>query len=228
MKAAALRKLPEELRPRDIHDRLLNLYDEGFAAHYQWRMSRTAPPKCLNCGHSAYILIDENKRETGITHEDCWNSPIELQYPPIGSGLYGREITCYHALSGEVNWIHIYESAAFSCMIDHPCQADLREAAYAIIRKNFATALDILQTLARDGISAATTGLGALYQTGMGIEPDGSTALHYLSKALEAGDGVAAANLAMLYRFGSAGIDKDEQTSWSYARTARKMGIFLC
>lgn len=113
-------------------------------------------------------------------------------------------------------------------MTDHPCQADLREAGYAIIRKNYASAIDILRSLARDGIPAAMTGLGALYQTGTGVEADGSMAFHYLCKALEAGDGVAAANLAMLYRFGSAGIDKDEQTSWSYARTARKMGIFLC
>lgn len=227
MKASALRRLPKNARTHDIYDSLLELEDAAFALHYQWRLQRSTAPTCLRCGHSAYIPIDENKKDTGITHEECWNSPIEC-VPPLWFSMGHKRTSCYYALDGKLNWLHLDGTAVLSCMTDHPCQADLREAGYAIIRKNYVSALDILHSLASDGIPAAMTALGALYQTGIGVEPDGSIALHYLCKALEAGDGIAAANLAMLYRFGSAGIDKDEETSWSYARTARKMGIFLC
>ncbi|MFZ6873347.1 tetratricopeptide repeat protein [Undibacterium sp. Di27W] len=227
MKASALRRLPpKKARNHHIYDSLLELEDTTFALHYQWRLQRITAPKCLRCGNSAYIAIDENKKDTGITHEECWNSPIECVSSPWFSMGHIRT-SCYYALDGKLNWLHLDGSAVISCMTDHPCQADLREAAYAIIRKDTAPALDVLQSLAREGISAAITGLGGLYQTGMGVEPDGKLALHYLSKGLAAGDGIAAVNLAGLYRFGATGVDKNEEISWSYARIARKMGIFL-
>lgn len=228
MKASALRRLhPKKARNHDIYDSLLELEDTSFALHYQWRLQRNTAPTCLRCGHSAYIPIDENKKDTGITHEECWNSPIEC-VSPLRLSMGHIRTSCYYALDGKLNSLHFDGAAVMSCMTDHPCQTDLREAGYAIIRKNYAAALDILQSLALDGIPAAMTGLGALYQTGRGVEADDNMARHYLNKALEAGDGIAAANLAMLYRFGSDSINKDEEASWSYARIAQKIGIFLC
>lgn len=112
MKAAAVRKMPE--KKNGISDRLLNLEDQSFLAHYQWRMARTSPPKCLRCGHSNYVLIDEKKSLTGITHESCWNSPIVCMFPPFISAMTNAPVYCYHALSGELNWLHLQERAVFS------------------------------------------------------------------------------------------------------------------
>ncbi|MFZ6779777.1 tetratricopeptide repeat protein [Undibacterium sp. Ji83W] len=227
MKAAALRRLPEQERHNAASDYLLYLEDENFLEHYQWRMTRTAPPKCIRCGNSAYILIDEQKRDTGITHEYCWNSPIECIPPHICSAEYRSQINCYHALTGELNWLHIHERAVISCMTDDPCKIDLRKAAYAIVRYKEKEAFDILETLAKENRIPAMTALGTLYLFGIGVEADGELAIHYLSKALKVGDGLAAMNLSRLYWAGMAGIKADEEKTRSYMKTAREMGIYI-
>lgn len=227
LKAAAWRRLPPEKRSIRIHDYLINMDDEVFLAHYQWRITRAAPPKCLRCGNSAYILIDENKRDTGITHEYCWNSPIECIPPHICSAEYRAQISCYHALSGDLNWLHLSERTVISCMTDDLCKDDLRKAAHAIVRYKETEAFDILEALSKENRPPAMTALGTLYLFGIGVEADGELAIHYLSKALKAGDGLAAMNLSRMYWAGMAGIKADDEKMKSYLHTAREMGIYI-
>ena len=227
MKAAALRRLPEQERHNAASDYLLYLEDENFLEHYQWRMTRTAPSKCLRCGNSAYILIDENQRDTGITHEYCWNSPIECIPPHICSHEYVAQINCYHSLTGELNWLHVHRRTVISCMTDDPCKADLRKAAYAIVRYKETEAFDILEALSKENRTPAMTALGTLYLFGIGVEADGEQAFHYLSKALQAGDGLAAMNLSRMYWAGMAGIKADDEKMKYYLHTAREMGIYI-
>jgi len=227
VKAAAVRRLSNEQRSLGISDSLLDLDDQSFSAHHQWRMKRASPPRCLRCGHSNYILIDEKKRNTGVTHESCWNSQIECSFPPFSSSMTNATLRCYHALSGELNWLHIHERTVISCMTDDPCKVDLLEAAYAIVRYREKEAFDILQPLADENKPAAMTALGTLYVFGIGVEADGEMAIHYLSKALNAGDGLAAMNLSRLYWSGMAGIKADEEKTKSYLGTAMEMGIYI-
>ena len=226
IKAEALRKLHNREDQDWYYRNWLTKGDEEFAFHSQQMMARTAPPKCIRCGHSDCILIEEGN--TGIVNVCCENSSIEYYPPPnLGSAISRPEIDCYHALTGELNWLHIHERTVISCMTDDPCKVDLREAAYAIVRYREKEAFDILQPLADENKPAAMTALGTLYLFGIGVETDGKLAIHYLSKALKAGDGLAAMNLSRLYWSGMAGIKVDEEKTKSYLGTAREMGIYI-
>lgn len=228
IQAKALRKLHSRENQDWYYRNLLTKGDEEFAFHSQQMMARTAPPRCIRCGHSDYILIEEGERNTGIVNACCENSSLEYYPPPnLGSAISRPEIDCYHALTGELNWLHIHERAVISCMTDDSCKVDLREAAYALVCYREKEAFAILQTIANENRTPAMTALGTLYLFGIGVEADGELAIHYLRKALKAGDGLAAMNLSRLYWSGLAGIKADEEKTRSYLNTAREMGIYI-
>jgi hypothetical protein len=136
IKAKELRKLHSREKQDWYYRNLLTKGDEEFAFHSQQMMARNAPPKCIRCGYSDYILIEEGERNTGIVNACCENSSIEYYPPPnLGSAISPPDIDCYHALTGELNWLHIHQRAVISCMTDDPCKVDLRAAACAIGRK---------------------------------------------------------------------------------------------
>ena len=78
--------------------------------------------------------------------------------------------------------------------------AEQMEAAYAAAeRGDYARALEIWGPLAHAGVARAQSNIGACFANGLGVAPDGTLALRWLTVAAEAGDAVGQRNLATVY-----------------------------
>jgi uncharacterized protein len=85
-------------------------------------------------------------------------------------------------------------------------------------------ALRLVQPLASAGLPEALALLGTMYQVGLGVAPDAIKAIELLSRAVEAGVGVAAHNLGTIYAAGMPGVAADHERSRAYYRKAKALG----
>jgi uncharacterized protein len=80
----------------------------------------------------------------------------------------------------------------------------LQDAATATARKEYATALRLLEPLARDGDARAQTQLATLHHHGLGVSEDDREATRWYERAARQGHAPAQFQLANLYAYGHA------------------------
>jgi TPR repeat protein len=117
-------------------------------------------------------------------------------------------------------------------IVDEFDDPKIREALDQIERGgDHATAVTLLVPLAEAGNPKAQCNLAALYQFGLGVEPDGQKCVElYLRVATQniaegSLSAVAYNNLATIYTTGLPGIDADHQKAYEYASLARGLGF---
>ena len=86
----------------------------------------------------------------------------------------------------------------------------LQEAQAALARKDAATALRLLQPLARDGNAEAQWRLGLLHYHGQGVPEDNAEARRWFERAARQGLAQAQFQLGTMYAFGHAAAPADE------------------
>lgn len=84
--------------------------------------------------------------------------------------------------------------------------APIDDALQAVQRKDYATAVRLLQPLAEAGDARAQVQLGTLYYHGHGVPEDDALALQWYDRAARQGQAQAQYLLANLYAFGHAGV----------------------
>ncbi len=80
--------------------------------------------------------------------------------------------------------------------------ADFSVGYEAYQRGYYATALRIFRQLADQGDASAQTGLGVMYDKGLGVTQDYAAAVRWYRKAADQGDAVAQFNLGQMYSKG--------------------------
>src|SRR5438874_9704312 len=95
----------------------------------------------------------------------------------------------------------------------------LQDAQTAIGRKNYATALKIIQPLAQRGDPAAQTILGSMYAFGYGVSRSYTDAVNWFRKAAEQGQPSAQSNLGLAYLNGQ-GVKQDYAEAANWLRKA--------
>lgn len=105
-----------------------------------------------------------------------------------------------------------------------PVRAETIEAALnAFSQGDYTNALDILERLAKDGHARAQYNLGAMYDSGSGVEEDDQVAAHWYLAAAQQGMANAAFNLGNLYREGH-GLAKSYVDAVYWYRKAADQG----
>src|SRR4249919_3666079 len=91
----------------------------------------------------------------------------------------------------------------------------LQDAQTAIGRKDYTTALRIIQPLAQRGDPAAQTILGSMYAFGYGVSRNYTEAVNWFRKAAEQGQSAAQGNLGLAYLNGQ-GVKQNytEAANW--------------
>ena len=84
-------------------------------------------------------------------------------------------------------------------LVSLPVRADLQTGVDAIVRRDYATALNAFKPLAEKGNVAAQVNLGNLYMKGLGVEQNYHLAQHWYLKAAEQGERMAQTKLGILY-----------------------------
>ena len=97
---------------------------------------------------------------------------------------------------------------------------DIDAAKSALIEGDYEEAVRQLTPTARGGNSEAQTLLGALYQTGQGVEQNLSIAASLYSAAAQSGDPEAQFNLANMFLLGEGVVPDDERARYWYAQAA--------
>jgi hypothetical protein len=219
--AAGLRRMPEREGQKAIEDNLLEIEVDDFRWLYEHLAHRKAPPKCVVCGSTQFIPIDEMLGDTGITHEACWDSPIHSCGFPIGSGgnRYSRELNGYwfYDLTGEFKWGELENSplrryrltAILHAEHDDPHYALLNSAIRLLLDRATEQAVATLMPLVTAEVPAAIGILGAVHYLGAGVSHSGTDAAALLSKAKALGNACAAHNLALLFSTGAPGVAQD-------------------
>ena len=77
------------------------------------------------------------------------------------------------------------------------------EAAYK--QRDYSTAINLWRPLAQDGNAAAQTGMGILYENGLGVPKDETQAVTWYRQAVEQGDAEAEYRLGLAYVLGAIG-----------------------
>ena len=99
---------------------------------------------------------------------------------------------------------------------------DLEDGYKAYEKKDYATALELWQPLAEEGVAKAKHYLGFMYQNGYGVEQDAREAVKWYRKAARQGYGKAQYNLGVMYEKGQGVLqDYEEAVKW-YRKAARK------
>ena len=97
------------------------------------------------------------------------------------------------------------------------------DALEALVRRDYAAALAILQPLAEQGDALAQGQLGVMYAEGRGVAMDEREAARWYRLAAEQGVALAQFNLGNMYRTGS-GVAKDDQEAVRWYRLAAEQG----
>lgn len=101
-------------------------------------------------------------------------------------------------------------TAAALWLLILPAQADaLQDAVTAMQRKDYPTAVRLLEPLARAGNAQAQTRLGLLYYHGHGVRESDAEALRWFERAARQGLPEAQFQLANLYAYGLAEVPAD-------------------
>jgi TPR repeat protein len=100
-------------------------------------------------------------------------------------------------------------AAALSLVI-LPVRADmLQDAVAAVQRKDYPTAVRLLEPLAQAGVAVAQAQLATLYYHGHGVRESDAQALHWFERAARQGLAEAQFQLASMYAFGLAEVPAD-------------------
>jgi hypothetical protein len=94
----------------------------------------------------------------------------------------------------------------------------------ATARKDYAEARRLYDKAAAGGYAAALTGIGALYEIGLGVRIDYAESVRWYTKAAEAGEPVSMVNLGYLYAFAEGGVKKNCAEAVRLYETAVKAG----
>jgi len=227
--AAGLRKCRASEISKGIEDNLLYLSDLEFQRLYNIRLRRRTACKCFTCGTGNYVRLDANIR---LEHEKCWGSALEF-VGKIGGGSTAPIIKASYDSEGRLARAHLefrikggHSNVVFVDVYDVSTNQDaLRNAAYALIRRQGPVALNYIKELL-DTDHAQTLGMaGIIHATGYSMDIDGSLALDYLKRAIALGDGIAAYNLGNFLRTGLPGLIADKETSARYLSLAKEMGV---
>lgn len=89
----------------------------------------------------------------------------------------------------------------------------LQEASAAIHRKDYPTAVRLLEPLARAGNPVAQTRLGQLYYHGHGVPESNAQALQWFERAARQGLAEAQFQLGNMYAYGQAALPPDQDPS---------------
>ncbi len=100
---------------------------------------------------------------------------------------------------------------------------DLREARFALERKELQTAVRLYRALADKGIAEAQTMLGQLYSMGYGVTRDHKEAARLFRGAAEQGDMSAQESLALAYEKGN-GVPQDDVRAYMWYLVAADTG----
>jgi len=227
--AAGLRKCRDSETSKGIKDNLLNLSDLEFQRLYNLRLRRRTACKCLTCGTGNYVRLDSSIR---LEHEKCWGSHLEF-VGTIGGGSIAPTIYASYDSEGRLARASIefrvnewHSNRAFIDVYDTPTnQETLRNAAYALLRKQGPVALNGIKELL-DTYHAQILGMaGIIHATGYGLDINGNLVLDYLKRAISLGDGIAAYNLGNFLRTGLPGMPADTESSAYYLHLAKEMGV---
>jgi hypothetical protein len=100
---------------------------------------------------------------------------------------------------------------------------DFKAAAAAVRRGDYATGLQLLQSLAAQGIPGAEYALGTMYFAGKGVSQDYSTALAWYHKAADHGHPVAQYEIGVMFD-GGLGVRKDTIEAFKWFRRSAEQG----
>lgn len=100
---------------------------------------------------------------------------------------------------------------------------ELTRADNALMRGDYAAAVEILKTLSDDGNATAMTHLASLYHRGEGVPRDIDKAVRLYLQAAELGQSEAQFNLGNMYLLGE-GLPQDESWALSFYRLAADQG----
>jgi TPR repeat protein len=101
--------------------------------------------------------------------------------------------------------------------------ADFGAGVKAYESGDYATALRIFRQLADQGDASAQTGLGVMYDKGLGVTQDYAAAVRWYRKAAGQGDAVAQFNLGQMYSKGE-GVPQDYTEAVRWYRKAADQG----
>jgi uncharacterized protein len=99
----------------------------------------------------------------------------------------------------------------------------MEDADAAFKRGDYSTALQLLRSLAGNGVPLAQARLGVLYGDGLGVPKDKSEAVNWFRKAAEQGEPVGEAGLGFVYENGY-GVPQDYAEAFKWYRKAAERG----
>jgi len=103
--------------------------------------------------------------------------------------------------------------------------SNLKTAVDAFDRQNYTEAFNLLKPLAEGGSSEAQCLMGNMYQLGLGVEKNVSSAINWYVKASVGGNAIAANNLGGIYLVGDDGIPPDANQAQKWYSRARELGF---
>ncbi len=115
-------------------------------------------------------------------------------------------------------------------MADFNCP-EMQEALEKISNRNYSAAVRLLIPLAHKGNPKAQCNLAALYQFGLGVNPDGRKAVELYVKVAkqniteESLSAIAYHNLATIYITGIPGVKPDRSQAEEYKKLAKDLGF---
>jgi TPR repeat protein len=110
-------------------------------------------------------------------------------------------------------------------MIHGRAMKDLDALLQAFDQQNYARAAQLALPLAESGDVTAQETMGNIYQLGLCGEWDYAKAREWYEKAIAAGSGLAANNLAMIYSMGDRFVAVDRVKAKEFRIKARELGF---
>lgn len=103
---------------------------------------------------------------------------------------------------------------------------ELLPALVAMQKGDYAKALQIFETLSKQGHAKAQVSLGTMYVNGRGVKQDYATALKLFEQAAKQGDLLALHNLGSMYSKGR-GVPQNDTTALEFYRKAAEQGAAM-
>ena len=102
----------------------------------------------------------------------------------------------------------LWVAVILAAMVGAALAGPLEDADAALIRKDYAKALQLYRPLAANGDPSAQVNLGYMYDEGLGVPRDYGEAVKWYRRAADQGDALGQNNLANMYR-DAVGVPQD-------------------
>ncbi|MGA9342724.1 MAG: tetratricopeptide repeat protein [Rhodanobacteraceae bacterium] len=102
--------------------------------------------------------------------------------------------------------------------------AGVKEGEAALLKKDYATALEEFRPLAARGDAEAQYRLGRMYEFGEGVAADMPQAMIWLRKSAEQGNAFAQTELGIIYATGDGGVSRDDAQAVAWLRKGANQG----